>query len=284
MDPTLISVLALEASVLGVGAALAALIVTGVRSLRTEIAAVGTRLGERIDGLETGLRAELAGFEARLTERLRRVASGGVTAGAEGRAGVRQDGTETVSEPRTDSLADRVHDLDCRLSRMEGAHRWLSFGMWIEGAGPLAETRRERLADRVHNLDCRLSRMEGAHLWLSPWTRTLAETPAACLADRVHNLDCRPVPHGRRPRGFPVLAARRARARAAACRLSPRGWRLPRAIPVRDRFGAGSVRAARRFGPRPILRLMMPALVSAFRRSGSSARADATSSPDLPTR
>ena len=71
MDPTLISVLALEASVLGVGAALAALIVTGVRSLRTEIAAVGTRLGERIDGLESGLRADLAGFEARLTERLR---------------------------------------------------------------------------------------------------------------------------------------------------------------------------------------------------------------------
>ena len=124
MDPMLISVLALEAAVLGVGAALAALIVTGVRSLRTEIAAVGTRLGERVDGMESGLRADLAGFEARLTERLRRIASGGATAGAEGRAGVRQDETETVSEPRTHSLADRVHDLDCRLSRMEGAHRW----------------------------------------------------------------------------------------------------------------------------------------------------------------
>ena len=182
---------AVEAAILGVGAALAVLIVTGVRSLRTEIAAVGTRLGERIDGLETGLLADLAGFEARLTERLSRIASGGSTAGAEGRAGVRQDGTETGSGPWPDSAADRVHDLDCRLSRMEGAHLWISFGMWPDSSGPLSATRRERLADRVHDLDCRLSRMEGAHLWLSPWTRTLSKTPANCLADRVHNLDSR---------------------------------------------------------------------------------------------
>lgn len=120
MDPMLISVLALEASVLGVGAALTVLILTGVRSLRSEITAVGirlrgeinaveTRLGKRMDDTRTELRADLAGFEALLTERLRRVASGGAMAGVEGRAGVRQDGTETGSEPRPHSLADRVH-------------------------------------------------------------------------------------------------------------------------------------------------------------------------------
>ena len=149
---------AVEAAILGVGAALAVLIVTGVRSLRTEIAAVGIRLGERIDGLETGLLADLAGFEARLTERLSRIASGGSTAGAEGRAGVRQDRTETGSGPWPDSAADRVHDLDCRLSRMEGAHLWLS--LWTR---TLSKTPANCLADRVHNLDSRRSRLEGTH-------------------------------------------------------------------------------------------------------------------------
>lgn len=80
MDPTTAGFFALEAAILGVGAALAALTVTGFRSLRREIAAVGTRL-----------RGDLNAMEARLTERLRRVriTPRGPVAGPEARPGER---------------------------------------------------------------------------------------------------------------------------------------------------------------------------------------------------
>lgn len=70
MDPTVVTML-------GVGVILAALIVSGQRSLRTEIGAVETRLGKRFDGLEarvgkiedrlSGLEARLGGLDARLS-------------------------------------------------------------------------------------------------------------------------------------------------------------------------------------------------------------------------
>ena len=59
MDPTMISVFAVGATLLAVGGSLAALILTGQRSLRTEIAAVETRLGKRIDDTKTELRTEI---------------------------------------------------------------------------------------------------------------------------------------------------------------------------------------------------------------------------------
>lgn len=64
-------------TMLGVGASLAALIVIGQRSLRTEIGAVGTCLGKRSDGLEarvgkiedrmSGLEGRMGALDARLS-------------------------------------------------------------------------------------------------------------------------------------------------------------------------------------------------------------------------
>ena len=79
MDPTMISVFA-------VGATLAALILAGQRSMRTEIAAVETRLGRRIDAVQ----GEMKEVESRLGKRI-------------------------------DRLEDRVTGLDSRLSHLEGA-------------------------------------------------------------------------------------------------------------------------------------------------------------------
>ncbi len=79
MDPTMISVFA-------VGATLAALILGGQRSMRTEIAAVEIRLGKRIDAVQ----GEMKEVESRLGKRI-------------------------------DRLEDRVTGLDSRLSHLEGA-------------------------------------------------------------------------------------------------------------------------------------------------------------------
>ena len=46
MDPTMMSVFAVGATLLAIGAGSAAFILTGQRSLRTETAAVETRLGK----------------------------------------------------------------------------------------------------------------------------------------------------------------------------------------------------------------------------------------------
>ena len=64
-------------TMLGVGASLAALIVSGQRCLRTEIGAVGTRLAKRFDGLEarigkiedrmSGLEGRMGALDARLS-------------------------------------------------------------------------------------------------------------------------------------------------------------------------------------------------------------------------
>ena len=77
MDPTMISVFAVGATLLAVGASLAAVILTGLRSLRTEIAAVETRLGKRLDAVqgevkevETRLRGEINAVENRLGKRI----------------------------------------------------------------------------------------------------------------------------------------------------------------------------------------------------------------------
>ena len=53
-------------TMIGVGVGLAAIVLTGQRSLRTEIAAVETRLGKRIDDTKTELRAEMNALENRL--------------------------------------------------------------------------------------------------------------------------------------------------------------------------------------------------------------------------
>lgn len=64
-------------TMIGVGVSLAALIVIGQRSLRTEIGAVEIRLGKRIDGLEarvgkiedrmSGLEGRMGALDARLS-------------------------------------------------------------------------------------------------------------------------------------------------------------------------------------------------------------------------
>lgn len=90
MDPMTVGFLAVGASLLGVGGGLAALILTGQRSLRTEIGAVETRLGKRIDDTKTELRSEIAAVETRLGTRI-------------------------------DRLEARVNGLDSRLSHLEGA-------------------------------------------------------------------------------------------------------------------------------------------------------------------
>ena len=66
MDPTMLAVVTVGATLLTVGASLAAIILTGLRSLRTEIAAVETRLGKRIDDTKSELRAEMTASETRL--------------------------------------------------------------------------------------------------------------------------------------------------------------------------------------------------------------------------
>ena len=69
MDPTMISVFAVGATLLAVGGSLAAIILTGQRSLRTEIAAVETRLGKRIDDTKS----EIGAVETRLGKRIDRL-------------------------------------------------------------------------------------------------------------------------------------------------------------------------------------------------------------------
>ena len=86
MDPTMISVFAVGATLLAVGASLAGIILAGQRSMRTEIGAVETRLGKRIDAVQ----GEVKEVESRLGKRI-------------------------------DRLEDRVTGLDSRLSHLEGA-------------------------------------------------------------------------------------------------------------------------------------------------------------------
>ena len=86
MDPLLAGSLVLVAVILGGGAGLAVLILTGQRSLLTEIRAVETRLGQRLDAH----RGEVREVETRLGSRI-------------------------------DRLEDRVTGLDSRLSRLGGA-------------------------------------------------------------------------------------------------------------------------------------------------------------------
>ena len=90
MDPLMAGSLALEAVILGGGAGLAAFILTGQRSLLTEVRAVEIRLGKRIDDTKTELRSEIAAVETRLGMRI-------------------------------DRLTERVTGLDSRLSHLEGA-------------------------------------------------------------------------------------------------------------------------------------------------------------------
>ena len=47
-------------TMIGVGVSLAAIVLNGQRSLRTEIAAIETRLGKRIDDVATGLGKRIA--------------------------------------------------------------------------------------------------------------------------------------------------------------------------------------------------------------------------------
>ena len=100
MDPTMISVFAVGATLLAVGGSLAALILTGQRSLRTEIAAVETRLGKRIDDTKTELRTEINAVETRL--------------------GTGINAVETRLGKRIDGLDSRVNGLDRRLTLLEG--------------------------------------------------------------------------------------------------------------------------------------------------------------------
>ena len=97
----MISVFAVGATLLGVGASLAAILVVSLRSLRTEIAAVETRLrgeinavetrlGKRIDDTKTELRTEINAVEIRLGKRI-------------------------------DGLDDRVSGLDRRVTLLEAA-------------------------------------------------------------------------------------------------------------------------------------------------------------------
>ena len=70
----MVSVFAVGATLLGVGASLAAILVVSRRSLRTEMAAVETRLGKRIDDTKTELRTEITAVETRLGTRIDRLA------------------------------------------------------------------------------------------------------------------------------------------------------------------------------------------------------------------
>ena len=66
MDPTMISVFAVGATLLAVGGSSAALILTDQRSLRTEIAAVETRLRGEINAVEARLGRRMDRLEDRL--------------------------------------------------------------------------------------------------------------------------------------------------------------------------------------------------------------------------
>ena len=66
MDPTMMSVFAVGATLLAVGAGSAAFILTGQRSLRTEIAAVETRLRGEINAVEACLGRRMDRLEDRL--------------------------------------------------------------------------------------------------------------------------------------------------------------------------------------------------------------------------
>ena len=81
---------------LGVGVRLAAIVLTGQRSLRTEIAAVETRLGKRI----SELRAEMTASENRLRGEISAV--------------------ETRLGTRIERLEERVNGLDSRFSELRG--------------------------------------------------------------------------------------------------------------------------------------------------------------------
>ena len=81
MDPTMISVFAVGATLLAVGGSSAALILTDQRSLRTEIAAVETRLRGEITAVETRLgkriddtKSEISAVGTRLEDRIARLA------------------------------------------------------------------------------------------------------------------------------------------------------------------------------------------------------------------
>ena len=84
MDPTIVTMI-------GVGVGLAAIVLTGQRSLRTEIAAVETRLGKRIADTKSELRAEMNALENRLRGEINAV--------------------ETRLGRRIDRLEDRVNGL-----------------------------------------------------------------------------------------------------------------------------------------------------------------------------
>ena len=88
---------------LGVGVSPAAIVLTGQRSLRTEIAAVETRLGKRIAEVETRLGKRIADTESELR---------GEISAVETRLGKRMD----RPEERVNGLGDRLSDLQGNLS------------------------------------------------------------------------------------------------------------------------------------------------------------------------
>ena len=72
-NPLMAGFLAVETAILGGSAALAALILTDQRSLRTEVSAVETRLGKRIDDTQSELRGEINAVGTRLENRIARL-------------------------------------------------------------------------------------------------------------------------------------------------------------------------------------------------------------------
>ena len=94
MDSTVVTMI-------GVGVSLAAIVLTGQRSLRTEIAAVETRLGKRIDDVETRLGKRIADTKSELRGEISAV--------------------ETRLGKRMDRLEERVNGLSDRLSNLQGA-------------------------------------------------------------------------------------------------------------------------------------------------------------------
>ena len=107
MDPTMISVLAVGGTLLGVGASLAAIVLTGLRSLRTEIGAVETRLRAEINAVETRLGKRIADTKTEINA-------------VETRLGTEINAVETRLGKRIDGLDSRVNGLDQRLTLLEG--------------------------------------------------------------------------------------------------------------------------------------------------------------------